>query len=669
MRQGLITMAKKAYIFSRVDFEYAEEQIARPEVERQPILPLYEAIYNAIQSSIEYDNDEIVIDVEIIRDESALLKEVSRIIEIKVTDYGIGFNDDKTNAFYKLFTKNKKKNFNSKGVGRLTYFSSFKNVEIKSGYEYNDKLYKREFSVNISSLGTGNIPEPIEINEHVQKTTVRLFNLKPEMKEKYYISFDTLKSDIEDQFAPEILTAKKLDINIKDGSKHDTINKKSFMQSEQSNFTLCGELFTIYYLKDTRKFAQNNEIWLAAAYRIVKKKPLSFLSASKLHVPGGQNFYLKAVVISDFLDKRVNSMRTDFTGIPDKSLYTNQISYEILYDEINKNARKYVIAIIPNIENSNREIARKIVDKLPHLAFIMDNEKVNNNIPLQSSAEKIQSAYVDEFARKQVEAINYVENITKIYEKNGIPNFQEFMEKESQKIEEGSKLNHAYLTTYVQYREFIINLFSKFIEADDAGKCQAESVIHNLLFPMRIISEDAESNYKNHNLWLIDDRYAYYSYLASDIFEHKIMNRKFKKGDKRYDIFEIFNEGKPTQNVFIIELKKNDAALSQDNDPIRQIIDYALRIKKGEVKNYKGLDIKLSPNTCFQGLVLCNTSDSYFINTMIDIHSLNLRPDGLSYYGIALRDKLFIEVVDYQNLLEIARRRNKVFFKKLHGEL
>lgn len=662
-------MAKKTYIFSRVDFEYAEEQIARPEVEKQPILPLYEAISNAIQSSLGAHDDEIVIDVEIIRDESALLKEISRIIEIKVTDYGIGFNDDETKAFYKLFTKNKKIAFNSKGVGRLTYFSSFKNVEIKSSYEYDNTIYQRDFSVNISSLGTGTIPEAKITDDNTIKTTVRIFDLKPEMQDKYFISFEKIKSDIEDQFAPEILTAKKLDINIRDGSQHDTINKKSFMQSEQSNFTLCGKQFSIYYLKDTRKFAQNNEIWLAAAYRIVKKKPLSFLSASKLHVPGEQNFYLKAVVISAFFDEKVNSMRTDFTGIPDKSSYQDQISYEILYDEINRNARKYVTAIIPNIENSNKEIAQKIIDKLPHLAFIMNNEKVNNSIPLQSSAERIQSAFVDEFAKEQVEAINYVQKISKKYENNGIPNFETFMKEESKKIEEGSKLNHAYLATYVQYREFIINLFSKFIEPNSDGKCQAESVIHNLLFPMRVISSAPESDYNNHNLWLIDDRYSYYSYLASDTFEHKIMSRKFKKGDKRYDIFETFNEGLPTQNVFIIELKKNDAELSQENDPVRQIIDYTLRIKRGEIKDHKDRDINLLPNTCFQGLVLCNTNDSYFKNTMIDIHSLNLRPDGLSYYGIALKNKLFIEVIDYQNLFEIARRRNKIFFKKLHGEL
>lgn len=662
-------MAKKTYIFSRVDFEYAEEQIARPEVEKQPILPLYEAIYNAIQSSLESHNDEIVIDIEIIRDESALLKEVSRIIEIRVTDYGIGFNDEKTNAFYKLFTKNKKVAFNSKGVGRLTYFSSFKNVEIKSNYEYGGTIFKRDFSVNISSLGTGNIPEQIETDEQIKRTTVRLFNLKPEMQSKYFISFEKIKSDIEDQFAPEILTAKKLDINIVDGAKHDSINKEKFLHSEQSSFSLCGSSFTIYYLKDTRKFAQNNEIWLAAAYRIVKRKPLSFLSASKLHISGEPNFYLKAVVISEFLDNRVNSMRTDFSGIPDKSLYPDQISYEMLYDEINMNARRYVIDIIPNIESSNREIARKIIDKLPHLAFIMDNEKVNNSIPLQSSADKIQSAYVEEFAKEQVEAINYIQKISRDYENNGIPNFETFLKEESKKIEEGSKLNHAYLATYVQYREFIINLFSKFIEPNSKDRCQAESVIHNLLFPMRVISDNHEADYNNHNLWLIDDRYSYYSYLASDIFENKILGRKFQRGDKRYDLYEVFNEGKPTQNVFIIELKKNDAELSQENDPVRQIIDYSLRIKKGEVKDHKGCDINLLPSTCFQGLVLCNTNNSYFKNTMVDIHSLNLRPDGLSYYGIALKNKLFIEVIDYQNLLEIARIRNKIFFKKLHGEL
>ncbi|WP_165079134.1 MULTISPECIES: ATP-binding protein [unclassified Desulfovibrio] len=612
-------MSPKNNSFSRVDFEYAEEQISRPEVYKQPILPLYEAIYNAIHSSAEASCDKIVVEVEIIRDESALLKEVSRIAEIHISDYGIGFNDGKTDAFYKLFTTNKKTKFNSKGVGRLTYFSAFNKVRIESCFEHDNKKFRRDFVATLSALGSGELPVASDCGHDLRKTTVRLFELRPEMKDKFFIDFENLKSNIEDQFSPEILTSDNIEIIIKDGAYEAKINRQNFPKSQQSSFNLCGYHFDIYYLQDSRKFAQNNEIWLAASLRIVKKRPLNFLSSRKLLDPDGDSFNLKAIVISDFLNQRVNSTRTDFTGIPDKDEYPNEISYESLFRAINREARNYVIKLIPNIENSNKEFTKSLLQKLPHLAFVIENDDINNNIPFQSSQEKIQDYYVGEFAKKQVEAVNYVQRITKKYEKTGIPNFKEFLESESQKIEEGSKLNHAYLATYVQYREFIIDLFSKFLEPNSDGKCPAESVIHELLFPMRVESKDARNDYDNHNLWIIEDRYSYYSHLTSDQYENKILKRKHEKGDKRYDILEVFNEGYPYQNIFIIELKKYDANLSQINDPVRQIIDYALRLINGEISDDKGLKIGTMPNTCYQGMVICNTNDPYFQNTLKEV--------------------------------------------------
>ena len=47
----------------RVDYENAEEQTMRPEVQRQPLLPIYEAVHNAIHASQELELPHIVVDV------------------------------------------------------------------------------------------------------------------------------------------------------------------------------------------------------------------------------------------------------------------------------------------------------------------------------------------------------------------------------------------------------------------------------------------------------------------------------------------------------------------------------------------------------------------------------------------------------------------------------
>ena len=63
-------MVNQLDLIPRADYENAEEQIMRPEVLKQPLLPLYEAIHNAIHASQEKEINDIKIDIEIHRDNS-----------------------------------------------------------------------------------------------------------------------------------------------------------------------------------------------------------------------------------------------------------------------------------------------------------------------------------------------------------------------------------------------------------------------------------------------------------------------------------------------------------------------------------------------------------------------------------------------------------------------
>lgn len=141
-------MTKQLDLIPRADYENAEEQMMRPEVLKQPLLPLYEAIHNAIHSSQEKENNDIKIEIEIHRDEAFPVNEVARIEGFTVTDYGIGFTDEKTEAFFRLFTKNKKELFNCKGIGRLAYFSSFITVDVDSVFQADGSFMERVFFSN-----------------------------------------------------------------------------------------------------------------------------------------------------------------------------------------------------------------------------------------------------------------------------------------------------------------------------------------------------------------------------------------------------------------------------------------------------------------------------------------------------------------------------------------
>ena len=47
------------------------------------------------------------------------------------------------------------------------------------------------------------------------------------------------------------------------------------------------------------------------------------------------------------------------------------------------------------------------------------------------------------------------------------------------------------------------------------GKYVKEEFMHNLIYPMRTSSDEIE--YEQHNLWLVDERLAYFFFASSDI--------------------------------------------------------------------------------------------------------------------------------------------------------
>ena len=186
---------------------------------------------------------------------------------------------------------------------------------------------------------------------------------------------------------------------------------------------------------------------------------------------------------------------------------------------------------------------------------------------------------------------------------------------------------------------------------------------------MRTTSINCEDDYYNHNLWLIDDRYASYAYLCSDKYEGAIAEKKCENDDKRYDIIAIYEDpiGGAAQNIFIIELKQTHKQLSKNNDPVQQLKDYVIRIQNNKLNKEDGGRINTTPTTSYYGVVLCDIHCKFFMDEMIINHSLVRRSDGKSYFVSLLHNRLFVEVTNYENLLEIARIRNKAFMDKLQG--
>ena len=145
----------------------------------KPLLPLYEAIINSIQAIEDRGIQEGIITIEVERT-SDLPEErgtnVHAIKSFKITDNGIGFNENNYLAFNTADTTNKKAR-GSKGIGRFIWLKAFTKVLIESYYSEDDQYKKRTFNFTLTKKGIEN-EELIIINEKKYLTQIILFGLK-----------------------------------------------------------------------------------------------------------------------------------------------------------------------------------------------------------------------------------------------------------------------------------------------------------------------------------------------------------------------------------------------------------------------------------------------------------------------------------------------------------
>ena len=646
------------------NFENAERHLVRDEVKKEPLLPLFEAIHNALQSSFESDTKEKKIVVKIGRENPNENILFGAIKCFSIIDFGVGFNDRKTSAFFELFTDDKRESFNCKGIGRLTYFSAFKKIEIDSGYKFNGGYYRRKFSPTFKMLSERNIPESIKSSDEIQKTEVCLSEPKLIFFDKLTKSPESVKNALIDYFASTVISNQNISIEVEDIIKYK-IDSTSLSSFRGQSFLLDNHCFDVYHIKNLTELKSNHAIVLSASGRKVEERPIDFLPKTKIWTED-ERFYLKSIVTSKYLDEKANVTRSKF-NIPEYKDLFDSITIEDIYSNALSEARRYVEQVVPNIEAHATNVINRVVKELPHLGFLSDEKSIKESIPILSKKQVVREILVKEFTARQVQSLNYVTTIEKKYKKQGIPNFDDFLKEAALKLEAGIKLNHASLVTYIKYRECVIDLFFKFLEKKGDEGYQHEKVLHDLLFPRGLVSENADIDYDKHNLWIFDDRYAAYNFISSHKYEGTISDKKRDKDDKQYDFFASYADPiGEAHNVFIVELKRTHDKLSRTNDPIDQIMGYVMRIQDGKIDRADGKRVFTTKNTQFYGVVLCDTEDEHFKEDMIRRYSLKQRADFKSYFTLLLDGQLFLEVMAYENLLEICKTRNKIFIDKLN---
>ena len=238
-----------------------------------------------------------------------------------------------------------------------------------------------------------------------------------------------------------------------------------------------------------------------------------------------------------------------------------------------------------------------------------------------------------------------------------------------------NEIGQSELARYVVHRKSIIDLLDVLTSKEGLeDKYANEDLVHCVFFPIRTTSDVVPSD--KQNLWLLDERLAYHSYLASDkMFSSMDGVEATENESDRPDLFILnnafaFSEEKdaPYQSISIVEFKKPERDNYIDNDekknPLDQVEQYVEDLLGGKIKNRKGRTIRINEQTPFYIYIVCDLTPS--LVKILKRREFMQTPDGLGYFNFKnKRYNGFVVVLSFDKVKADAGKRNQILFDKL----
>jgi hypothetical protein len=183
-------------------------------------------------------------------------------------------------------------------------------------------------------------------------------------------------------------------------------------------------------------------------------------------------------------------------------------------------------------------------------------------------------------------------------------------------------------------------------------------------------ADSADLGFEDHNLWIVDDRLAFFDYFTSD---KKLKDFTDIDGLDRPDM-ALFYEGcfawrrasNHTDSIVLVEFKRPGRDDYTDQDaPVRQVINYIKKFKSGStIKDKKGKTISsITDATTFHVYIVADLTSSLL--TSIEGMSFANTPDNAGRVAYITNPHALVEIVSYEKLLSDAKTRNAIFFEKL----
>lgn len=654
-------------------------------------LPLFECVVNSIISlkqTKDIDKNKKKIQIKVSRGElpgKQLFENFKTINSIRVIDNGEGFTELNLSSFKTAYSR-KNKEFGCKGIGRFTILAAYEKILIQSNYNENANWRYRELVFDLNEEVKETKSESSAIEE--RKTVVEFSDCYNELiRDSTAISVKEIAEKIMEHCLVYYLCddLPKIEILEEDGSDIAVVNElyTSLSKESEKDFIAGNACFSSFITKSEKtNNRKNHYIHYCANSRVVgNSKSLGRVNSLFAYpiIENGKSYFLDVYVISDHLNKKVYSSRNGF-AIPQEKENEMFNKDELTFQEIEealaiKLEEGYNSFVKETKDKNIKEVTEYIVNHAPKYRRYLQRPEILNSIPPNLSDDK-----KDEFLYKiSIQERKSIDNkIQKFIEQKEVG--EDSIEELKKELIEKTAFDADSLADYMFRRKSVIDIFKKFLDADQTGKYKLEEDIHNLIFPMGITNKG--TSYESHNLWLLDERFAIYDFIGSDT---PITTISQKKSKLEVDILMVdkplmFNNpisfgaesSGEISSMVIFEFKRpgETAYQKRKNDyrwEFTELIDKYFEAfiygddKKG--KNYRGNTIVLRKDTPKFGYIIVDVIPP-LLEEYNKTKGFRSTPFG-TLYKIIPELNQHIEVITFNQLIRAVETRHAPFFDKL----
>ncbi|SIQ66069.1 hypothetical protein SAMN05880592_104280 [Bosea sp. TND4EK4] len=632
------------------------------------LLPVYEAGSNAIHSLLDiHGGAKIAAEGKLVF--SFSLGTTPEEFTVTISDNGCGLDDSNYKAFLTPFTGHKLKR-GGKGFGRFVAFKVFNDVLYRSKSKGpNGSIVTRNFKFDVYAdeeiidLIGGNGPE------FDTGCAVTFKQIKPSYHKKWEeLNAERILNHLSSNFLTYLVDGRMPDTRVFIGAEEfDLRSHFASVFSHEKTHEFPVELRDASYqfkcdvsrVARGKPFARHALMFFAdnrllGAGRAIENK----LGKSAFQKSDGSEYVVIASLSGEFFDENANQARTSLEASDDEILeIVDKACQAILATESEQHDK---------IKKDQRDEVVQLIARHPLLRYGLNGITIADYVKSKPNNWR-QENFVSDLAVQRLRE----ERRWTSFVQTTIANKELFAQRKAQLLQRVSDTYRDALAEYIVHRKAVIEVADRLRGADDAGDMTREDAFHQLMFPR--LTDSATTKYFQHNLWLLDERLAFVSYISSDRTLH---GGRRQLGDKVTDV-AFYDEcyvagGQGNTSVVIVEFKRpgrDDYSFGREGqDPVKQIHDTVefIRERKSFVTS-SGKTIDIPPSTPITAIIVADMEPT--LRNLARRYDFDETWDKKGLFKYHEDFDVFIEILGFDKLISDAEKRNAAFFEILLNDM